>query len=172
MRTFDRFRHADQRGEVKHVVHAFDRPSHRVAIGDRAFNELDVETGEVSLFRAPVVDVDFSAYRTEQVFYRSKDGTRVPMFITHRKDLEKNGQAPLMLYGYGGFNIAQQPAFSVPVLVQIGRERGIPVMEDLGSGSLVDLRPYGFPYEPTVQEVVDAGVDVVSFGGTKNGLSR
>jgi L-seryl-tRNA(Ser) seleniumtransferase len=52
-------------------------------------------------------------------------------------------------------------------LVEIGRERGIPVMEDLGSGSFVDLRPYGFPYEPTVQEVVSAGVDVVTFSGDK-----
>jgi L-seryl-tRNA(Ser) seleniumtransferase len=52
-------------------------------------------------------------------------------------------------------------------LVEIGRARGIPVMEDLGSGSLVDLRPHGFPYEPTVQEVVAAGVEVVSFSGDK-----
>jgi L-seryl-tRNA(Ser) seleniumtransferase len=52
-------------------------------------------------------------------------------------------------------------------LVEIGRERGVPVMEDLGSGSLVDLRPYGFPYEPAVQEVVSAGVDVVTFSGDK-----
>jgi len=52
-------------------------------------------------------------------------------------------------------------------LVALGRERGIPVMEDLGSGSLVDLRPYGFPHEPTVQEVVGAGVDLVSFSADK-----
>jgi L-seryl-tRNA(Ser) seleniumtransferase len=52
-------------------------------------------------------------------------------------------------------------------LAEIGRERGIPIMEDLGSGSLVDLRPHGFPYEPTVPEVVAAGVDVVSFSGDK-----
>ena len=52
-------------------------------------------------------------------------------------------------------------------LVELGRERGIPVMEDLGSGSLVDLRPWGFPYEPTVQETVAAGVDLVSFSGDK-----
>ena len=52
-------------------------------------------------------------------------------------------------------------------LVELGRERGIPVMEDLGSGSLVDLRPWGFPYEPTVQETVSAGVDLVSFSGDK-----
>ena len=52
-------------------------------------------------------------------------------------------------------------------LADIGRERGIPVMEDLGSGSFIDLRPHGFPYEPTVPEVVAAGVDVVSFSGDK-----
>jgi L-seryl-tRNA(Ser) seleniumtransferase len=52
-------------------------------------------------------------------------------------------------------------------LVELGRDRRIPVMEDLGSGSLVDLRPWGFPYEPTVQETVSAGVDLVSFSGDK-----
>ena len=52
-------------------------------------------------------------------------------------------------------------------LTELGRARSLPVMEDLGSGSLIDLRPYGFPYEPTVQEVVAAGVDVVSFSGDK-----
>ena len=52
-------------------------------------------------------------------------------------------------------------------LCELGRERGIPVMEDLGSGSLVDLRPWGFPYEPTVPEVVASGVDLVSFSGDK-----
>ncbi|MFQ5897746.1 MAG: L-seryl-tRNA(Sec) selenium transferase [Candidatus Methylomirabilia bacterium] len=52
-------------------------------------------------------------------------------------------------------------------LVELGRQRGVAVMEDLGSGCLVDLRPYGFPYEPTVQEAVAAGVDLVSFSGDK-----
>ena len=52
-------------------------------------------------------------------------------------------------------------------LTELGRQRGIPVMEDLGSGSLMDLRPWGFPYEPTVPEVVASGVDLVSFSGDK-----
>jgi L-seryl-tRNA(Ser) seleniumtransferase len=52
-------------------------------------------------------------------------------------------------------------------LTELGRQRGVPVMEDLGSGSLVDLRPWGFPYEPTVREVVASGVDLVSFSGDK-----
>ena len=58
-------------------------------------------------------------------------------------------------------------AVSSRELVELGRERGVPVMEDLGSGSFVDLRPHGFPYEPTVPEVVSAGVDVVTFSGDK-----
>jgi len=82
-----------------------------------SISRLDVATGEVSLFREPKVAFDKSGYVTEQVFYRSKDGTRVPMFITSKRGLVKNGQTPVMLYGYGGFNSAQQPAFSVPVLV-------------------------------------------------------
>ena len=52
-------------------------------------------------------------------------------------------------------------------LTELGRARGIPVMEDLGSGSLIDLRPWGFPYEPTVPEVVASGVDLVTFSGDK-----
>jgi L-seryl-tRNA(Ser) seleniumtransferase len=58
-------------------------------------------------------------------------------------------------------------AVSSRELVEIGRERGVPVMEDLGSGCFVDLRPHGFPYEPTVQEVVATGVDLVTFSGDK-----
>lgn len=80
-------------------------------------SRLDVANGQVSVFRAPQVAIDTSAFVTEQVFFRSKDGTRVPMFITSKRNLVKNGETPLMLYGYGGFNIAQQPAFSVPVMV-------------------------------------------------------
>lgn len=78
---------------------------------------LDIASGRVSTFRAPRLPIDTSGYLTEQVFYRSKDGTRVPMFITRKRDFVKDGQAPTMLYGYGGFNIAMQPSFSVPVLV-------------------------------------------------------
>ena len=99
-----------------------------------SISRLDVASGEVSLFRAPSISADTSAFRTEQVFYRSKDGTRVPMFITRRKDLVRNGRAPLMLYGYGGFNIAQQPAFSVPVLVWL-EMGGVYAVANLRGGS-------------------------------------
>jgi len=76
----------------------------------------DLRTGESTVFRQPKVDFDPSAYETKQVFFASKDGTRVPMFITHRKGLALDGRSPTLLYGYGGFNIPLTPAFSVSVV--------------------------------------------------------
>jgi prolyl oligopeptidase len=95
---------------------------------------LDLATGETSVFRAPELPVDTSQFVVKQVFYTSKDGTRVPMFIAHRKDLVLNGQNPVQLYGYGGFNIAQQPAFSVPVLVWL-EMGGVYAVANLRGGS-------------------------------------
>jgi prolyl oligopeptidase len=77
----------------------------------------DFTTRATSVFKAPTIAFDPSGYETEQVFYRSKDGTRVPMFITHRKGLKRDGTNPTYLYGYGGFNISLTPAFSVATLV-------------------------------------------------------
>jgi len=73
---------------------------------------LDVSTGDVEVFKQPEVDFDPDDYQVEQVFYASKDGTRVPMFISHRKDVVPDGNRPTMLYGYGGFNISIQPSYS------------------------------------------------------------
>lgn len=73
----------------------------------------DVATGERAPFRRVAVDFDPDDYVVEQVFYPSKDGTRVPMFITHRRGLERDGDTPTLLYGYGGFNISLTPDFSV-----------------------------------------------------------
>ncbi|RZV39107.1 MAG: S9 family peptidase [Chromatiales bacterium] len=76
-------------------------------------NRLDVSTGEVTVFRKPDVAFNSDDYVVKQVFYKSADGTRVPMFITHHKDFEPNGNTPTMLYGYGGFNSSQTPAYSI-----------------------------------------------------------
>ena len=77
----------------------------------------DFRTGTTSVFKAPTIDFDPSGYETKQVFYTSKDGTRVPMFITHKKGLALDGSNPTLLYGYGGFNISLTPSFSVGTLV-------------------------------------------------------
>ncbi|BAO44816.1 prolyl oligopeptidase family serine peptidase [Thiolapillus brandeum] len=78
---------------------------------------LDMETGQSRLFKAPRLKFDPDDYVTRQIFYKSKDGTRIPMFISHRKDLEPDGKTPTLLYGYGGFNISLTPWFSVSRLV-------------------------------------------------------
>jgi len=77
----------------------------------------DPEAGKSSLFRQPKVDFDPAKYETTQVFYHSKDGTRVPMFLTHKKGIKLDGQNPTLLYAYGGFDISLTPFFSVPNVV-------------------------------------------------------
>jgi prolyl oligopeptidase len=77
----------------------------------------DLTTGERQLFRQPQVDFDPEAYQTQQVFYPSKDGTKIPMFITHKKGIKLDGKNPTYLYAYGGFNISLTPSFSVSNIV-------------------------------------------------------
>lgn len=77
----------------------------------------DMVTGKSELFRQPVVDFNPDDYETKQVFYHSKDGTRVPMFITHKKGIKLDGNNPTYLYAYGGFNASMTPGFSVSLLV-------------------------------------------------------
>jgi prolyl oligopeptidase len=77
---------------------------------------LDVRSGKSTVFKQPTVKFDPSRYVTDQVFYPSKDGTKIPMFIVHRTDAKLDGQNPTILYGYGGFNISLTPAFSSSVI--------------------------------------------------------
>src|SRR5690606_6346849 len=77
----------------------------------------NVETGETSVFRRPELAFNPDDYETRQVFYHSKDGTRIPMFITARRGWKPTGDTPTLLYAYGGFDISLTPSFSVMNLV-------------------------------------------------------
>lgn len=96
--------------EVFYTFNSFTFPS--------AVYSYDINTGNSSLLKAPEIkDFNMDDYVTEQVFFTSADGTRVPMFLTYRKGLKRNGNNPVYLYGYGGFNISLNPAFNANRLV-------------------------------------------------------
>ncbi len=95
--------------EVYYTFTSFTYPS--------TIYKYDIASGNSELYQQPEVDFNPDDYVTKQVFYNSKDGTRVPMFIVHKKDLELNGQTPTYLYAYGGFNISLTPGFSISRLV-------------------------------------------------------
>ena len=71
----------------------------------------DIKNGKSSLYEKPDIDFDFEDYVSKQIFFKSKDGTSVPMFITYKKGMAKSGRNPTILYGYGGFNISITPRF-------------------------------------------------------------
>lgn len=83
----------------------------------------DIATGQSQVYRSSEVAFTPQDFETGQVFYRSKDGTRVPMFITHKKGIPRNGKNPTLLYGYGGFNISTKPGFN-PLLIAL-LEQGV-----------------------------------------------
>jgi prolyl oligopeptidase len=93
----------------------------------------DIEIGTSDLFRASAIKFDSQNYESKQVFYTSKDGTKVPMIITHKKGLELNGKNPTILYGYGGFNISLTPRFSTATTVWL-EQGGIYAVANLRGG--------------------------------------
>ena len=94
----------------------------------------DMKTGKSTLFRKAGVKFDPTAYEVKQVFYTSKDGTKIPMFITHKKGIKLDGNNPTLLYGYGGFNVSMTPGFSVARLpwLEMG---GVYVVANLRGGA-------------------------------------
>ncbi|WP_139361699.1 prolyl oligopeptidase family protein [Spirosoma sp. 209] len=94
----------------------------------------DLASRKSTVFRAPEVDFKPTDYETKQVFFTSKDGTRVPMFLTYRKGLQLDGTNPTLLYGYGGFNISLPPGFN-PLRIPFLEQGGIYVQVNLRGGS-------------------------------------
>lgn len=94
----------------------------------------DIASGVTELYKAPKVNFDPSLFVTEQVFFTSKDGTRVPMFVTHRKDMKLNGKNPCYLYAYGGFQINRTPGFN-PSAIMFVEQGGIYCEANLRGGS-------------------------------------
>lgn len=94
----------------------------------------DIATKQSTVFRAPEVDFKATDFETKQVFYPSKDGTKIPMFIVYKKGLKLDGQNPTLLYGYGGFNVSLNPAFS-PLLIPFLEQGGVYAQANLRGGS-------------------------------------
>ena len=93
----------------------------------------NIVSGESDLHSRPELDFDPEVYETKQIFYTSKDGTEVPMFIVHQKGIELNGKNPTWLYSYGGFNISLQPSFSTSRLVWL-ENGGVFAMPNIRGG--------------------------------------
>jgi prolyl oligopeptidase len=94
---------------------------------------LDMNSLEIKVFKAPKLDFNPDLFTTEQVWYTSKDGTKVPMFITRKKNIAYDGQNPTLLYGYGGFNISLTPTFSASRAALL-ENNGIYVVANLRGG--------------------------------------
>jgi len=95
--------------------------------------KFNMETGESEIYSKPEIDFNPDDYESKQVFYSSKDGTRIPMIITHKKDIKLNGKNPTILYGYGGFNISLTPGFSITNAVWM-EQGGIYAVPNLRGG--------------------------------------
>ena len=90
--------------------------------------KMDLATGVTELYWKPAIAFDATHYESKQVFYTSKDGTKIPMMITYKKGIELNGKNPTLLYGYGGFNISLMPTFGVAnaVWLELGGVYAVP----------------------------------------------
>ncbi|RFP66262.1 S9 family peptidase [Hymenobacter lapidiphilus] len=135
--------------DAKEVYYAFTSFTYPTTI-----YKYDLATNTSTVFRAPKVDVNPQDYVTTQVFYGSKDGTKVPMFITHKKGLKLDGQNPTYLYAYGGFNISLTPGFSVARMLWL-ENGGIIAIPNLRGGGEYGEAWHKAGMTPNKQNVFD-----------------
>ncbi len=112
--------------EIFYSYTSFDYPP--------AIFRYNISTGQADLFRKSEVKINADNYQTVQSFFKSKDGTKVPLFITYKKGLQLNGNNPVLLYGYGGFNIPMTPGFSISNAFFL-EQGGVSVIVNLRGGS-------------------------------------
>lgn len=144
----------------------------------------EMEAGVIELFRASAIDFDPSQYESEQVFYTSTDGTKIPMTISYKKGLQKNGKNPTILYGYGGFNISLTPSFSTSytVWMEQGGILAIPNIRGGGeygeawhvAGTQMQKKNVFEDFESAAQYLIDEGYTSSPYlalsGGSNGGL--
>lgn len=130
---------------------------------------MDLTNGTSEVFKAPKVDFDPADFVVEQEWYTSKDGTKVPMFIVHRKDVDSSSPRPTLLYGYGGFNISNTPRFQVPNLAWV-EAGGVYVVANIRGGGEFGREWHLAGTQLNKQNVFDdfiaAGEHLVSSGWT------
>jgi prolyl oligopeptidase len=124
-------------GSASGLLGRFDRPEllyvYTSPLAPSTVYVYDAKTNASRTFNPPKLTFDPALFTTERVFYKSKDGTRVPMFVTHRKDMMKNGRNPTMLYAYGGFSISLTPYFQPDVIAWV-EQGGIYAVAHLRGG--------------------------------------
>ncbi|WP_187262196.1 prolyl oligopeptidase family serine peptidase [Pontibacter beigongshangensis] len=114
----------------------------------------DIASNKASLFRKSEVDINTDAYETKQIFYTSKDGTKVPMFIVHKKGLQLDGTNPTYLYAYGGFNVSLTPGFSISNMLWL-ENGGVYALPNLRGGGEYGEAWHKAGMTPNKQNVFD-----------------
>ncbi|MBN1824863.1 MAG: S9 family peptidase [Candidatus Eisenbacteria bacterium] len=148
----------------------------------RTIYRYDFTRGESEVFFAPGIDYDVSSFVTEQVFYKSKDGTRVPMFLVHKKGIPMDGSNPTFVYAYGGFNISMTPYFRAYWLVwlEMGGMLAVPNLRGGGEygnrwheAGILDKKQNGIDdFISAVEYLIEKGytsTPKVAIGGGSNG---
>ena len=122
----------------------------------------NVNSGYYSKFWNPEIDFDSSNYESKQVFYKSKDGTKIPMIITYKKGTDLDGKNPTILYGYGGFNISQTPGFRVTNAVWL-EQGGIYAVPNIRGGGEYGRKWHNAGVQTKKQNVFDDFISAAEY---------